>query len=103
MMVLLHTTHATLYDFSVRQHLFAQIDGHRTGPTSVSSTADFHGVMQQRVHQSWVHNTDEVKQRLLNLCHGMDNSTIDNANDEWCKHLHACVQANGLLNSIDSC
>jgi len=52
---------------------FAQIGGgHQTGLTSVSSTAKFHGVMQQRVH-------DEVKQRMLNLCHGMDHSAIDNA------------------------
>jgi len=47
--------------------------------------------MQQRVHQSWVHNTDEVKQRLLNLWHGnlwhqifvsAIDSAIDDATDE---------------------
>jgi len=72
-----HTAHATLYDFSVRQHLFplsfAHIGGYRTGPNSVlwrvSSTTGFHKVMQQRVYQSWNHNIDEVKQRLLNLCY----------------------------------
>jgi len=47
--------------------------------------------MQQQVHQSWVYSIDEVKQCLLNLCHGMDHSASDNAFDEWHKHLHACV------------
>jgi len=41
--------------------------GSQTGPNSALSTAGFHGVMQQRVDQSWVHNIDEVKQRLLSL------------------------------------
>jgi len=38
-----------------------------------------------------VHNIDEVKQCLLNLCHGIDDSAIDNVINEWSKHLHACV------------
>jgi len=84
--------------FLVRQATplsFAEIAGHQT--ISVLSTSGFHGVMQQRVHQSWVHNIDEVRQRLLNLYHGMDHSAVDNVVDEWCKHLHFCVRANGLI------
>jgi len=77
---------------------FIQIGGHRTGPgpTSVLSTTRLHGVMQQQVHQSWVHNIDKVKEHLLNLCHRMDHSAIDNGDDEWRGHLHACVRENGL-------
>jgi len=41
-------------------------------------------------------NTDEVKQRLLNLCHGMNRITVDNAIDECRKHFYACVRAYGL-------
>jgi len=53
-----------------------------------------------------------MKQCLLNLCHGMDHSTIDNAVDKWRGHLlffmHVCGQmvytlaAIELLNSICS-
>jgi len=75
---------------------FAQIGGHQTGLTSVLSTVGFLGVMQHRVHQSWVHNIDEVKQCMLNLCYGMDHSAIDNANAEWRKRIYACVRAFGL-------
>ena len=29
-------------------------------------------VVQQRVYQSWVYNVDELKQRLVHVCHGID-------------------------------
>ena len=48
------------------------------------------GVVQQRVYQSPLHNIDELKQRLLHVWHGMDQSVIDNAIDEC---LRACVRA----------
>jgi len=58
-----------------------------------------------------MHNIDEAKQRLLNLCQGMDYIAINNAVDAGHEHLHACMRANGvytlaaieLLNSINSC
>jgi len=53
--------------------------------------------MQQRVTQSRLHYNDEVKQRSLNLCHGIDYTAVDRAIDEWREHLYACVRANGLL------
>jgi len=40
-----------------------------------------------------VHNTDELKQRFLHVWHGTDQTIIDNAIDEWCGHLRACVEA----------
>ena len=48
-------------------------------------------VVQQRVHQSRVHNVDELKQRLV----GIDQTIIDNAINEWRGRLHAHVQARG--------
>jgi len=49
-------------------------------------------VVQQRVYQSRVHNTDKLKQRLVHVWHGMDQIIIDSAIDEWHGHLHACVR-----------
>jgi len=50
------------------------------------------GVVQERVYQSRVHSIDELKQRLLHVWHGMDQSIIINsAVDEWRLRLRACV------------
>jgi len=42
-----------------------------------------------------VHNTDELKQRLVHVWHGMDQTIIDSATDEWRSRLRACVWAKG--------
>ena len=52
-------------------------------------------VLQQRVYQSRVHNTDKLKQRLLQAWHSIDHNIVDNAIDEWRGRLRACVRANG--------
>jgi len=42
-----------------------------------------------------LHNIDELKQGLVNVWNGMDQTIIDSAIDEWCGRLRACVQAKG--------
>ena len=37
------------------------------------------GVVQQRVYQSWVHDTDELKQCVQQVWRYVDQSMIDNA------------------------
>jgi len=44
------------------------------------------GDIQQRVHQLQLHRIDELKKRLLDVWHGMDQSVTD-ATDEWQKRL----------------
>ena len=43
------------------------------------------GEMQQRVYQTKVHDLDELKQRLINVWHGLGQNIIDDAIDEWRK------------------
>jgi len=44
-----------------------------------------------------MHNIDELKQRLLHVWHGIDQTIIDNANDRWHGRLKACVREKGGL------
>ena len=53
------------------------------------------GIMQQRVYQSRVNNVDELKQRLLDVRHGMEQSITDSAIDEWRWRLRSLVKAEG--------
>jgi len=41
------------------------------------------GIVQQRVYQSRVHDVDQLKQRLLDDWHGMEQSVVHSAIDEW--------------------
>jgi len=52
-------------------------------------------VIQQRVYQSGVHDIDELRQRLLHVWQGLEQSLIDDAVDQWPTRLCACVRANG--------
>jgi len=52
-------------------------------------------VVQQRVYQSRVLDTDKLKQRLQQVWRDVHQSIIDSAIDECHKRLRACVQANG--------
>jgi len=44
---------------------------------------------------------DQLKQRLLDVWHGMEQSVVDSAIDEWRVRLRACVRARGdILNKL---
>ena len=52
-------------------------------------------VIQQRVYETRVHDIDELRQYLLHLSHGLEQSMIDDAVDQWPTRLRACFPANG--------
>ena len=52
-------------------------------------------VMQRRVYQRKIHTIDELKQRLIEVWCGLEQSTVDMAVDQWRKRLKACVRAKG--------
>lgn len=52
-------------------------------------------VMQRRVYQRKIHTIDELKQRLIEVWCGLEQSTVDMAIDQWRKRLRACVRAKG--------
>ena len=52
-------------------------------------------VMQRRVYQRKIHTIDELKQRLIEVRCGLEQSTVDMAIDQWRKRLRACVRAKG--------
>ena len=49
-----------------------------------------------------VHNIDELnlKQHLLHVWHGIDQTIINNAIDEWRGRLRACVRAEGHFEQL---
>ena len=53
------------------------------------------GVMQQRVYQKKINTVNELKQRLIDVWQGMQQSVLDNAIVEWRKRLRACIRAKG--------
>ena len=50
-------------------------------------------VMQHRVYQRKIHTIDELKQRLIEVWCGLEQSTVNMAIDQWRKR--ACVRAKG--------
>ena len=94
---LLRTGHVTLRLLELATPaLFHQICGRQTVPTSIQLT-DYKvwSVVQQRVYQSLVYNVDELKQRLVHVWHGINQTIIDNSIDEWRGRLRDCVRAKG--------
>ena len=53
-------------------------------------------VIQQRVYETRVHDVDELRQHLLHVSHGLEQSLIDDIVDQWSASLRACVHANDV-------
>jgi len=53
------------------------------------------GVMQQRVYESRINSVDELKQRLHDVWHGVQQHIIDLDVSQWRQRLTACVRAHG--------
>ena len=47
------------------------------------------------VYETRVHDIDELRQRLLHVRHGLEQSLIDDAVDQWQTRLRGCVRASG--------
>ena len=54
-------------------------------------------VIQQCVYETRVHDTDELRQCLLRVWHGLEQSLIDDTVDQWPARSCACVHASGGL------
>jgi len=53
------------------------------------------GIMQQQVYESRINSIDELKQRLHDVWHGVQQHIIDLAVNQWRQRLTACVSAHG--------
>jgi len=49
--------------------------------------------MQRRVYQTKIHTIHELKQRLIEVWCGIEQSTVDMAVNQWHRILRACVRA----------
>jgi len=56
---------------------------------------DIWGVLQDRVYQKKSKDVNELRQRLVEVWAGLQQNVIGDAIDQWCRRLHACVQARG--------
>ena len=50
-------------------------------------------VMQERVYEKCVNDVNELCQCLLSVWHSNGQNIIDEAIDQWCARLTACVRA----------
>ena len=83
-----------LWRFCVEKHQtsFLQICGLDLNPVDYQIWAVMH---QRGVYQRKIHTIDELKQRLIEVWCGLEQSTVNMAVDPWCKRLRACVRAKG--------
>ena len=49
--------------------------------------------MQQCVYLTRVHDIDEMRQRLITVWCELEQHAVDDAIDQWQRHLIACVEA----------
>ena len=52
-------------------------------------------MMQDRVYQTPVWDVANLRQRLIDTWNNLSQSIVDDAVDEWCKILQACVNKKG--------
>ena len=52
-------------------------------------------VMQERVHQTRVHDIDDLQQRLITVWYELEQRIVDDAIDQWRRRRLACVDAEG--------
>ena len=50
--------------------------------------------MQDRVYHK-VNDVNELRERLVEVWAGLQQNVIDDAIEQWCRRLRACVQARG--------
>ena len=50
-------------------------------------------IMEEHVYKRRLNNVDELKWRLIDVWHGLQQTVIDSAVNEWRKRLKACVRA----------
>jgi len=53
------------------------------------------GMIQQRAHQTRTRDITELKERLIDVWRGLQQSVVDEAIDEWHKRLRSCVRVKG--------
>jgi len=51
--------------------------------------------MQERVYQKPIRDIEDLTQRLIAAWSGIHQQVIDQAIDQWCEQLLACVKASG--------
>ena len=80
-----------LWKFCVEKHQtsFLQISGLQTVYISIQLiTRSGLSCMQRGVYQRKIHTIDELKQRLIEVWCGLEQSTVDMAIDQWRKRLN---------------
>jgi len=51
--------------------------------------------MQGHVYQKKVKDVNELRERLVEVWAGLQQNVIDDAIDQWCRYLRACIRARG--------
>ena len=51
--------------------------------------------MQDRIYQKKVKDVNELRERLVEIWARLQQNMIDDAIDQWCRSLHACIRARG--------
>jgi len=52
-------------------------------------------MLKERVYRVPIHDTDELRKRLLPTWAEFQHSVVDDAVDQWRKRLEACIRAEG--------